>query len=81
LLSCRGVTCRSTSAISTLLALLNHENSDIAADAVEVLAELTDGDAVEDAVGYLSYQWSLLPLMCRGTSCLTVAYCAAVFEG
>lgn len=40
---------RSTSAIPTLLALLNHENSDIAADAVEVLSELTDGDAVEDA--------------------------------
>ncbi len=30
--------------------LLNHDNSDIAADAVEVLSELTDGDAVEDAV-------------------------------
>lgn len=40
----------STSAVPTLLALLNHENSDIAADAVEVLSELTDADAVEDAV-------------------------------
>ncbi|EFN51521.1 hypothetical protein CHLNCDRAFT_27908, partial [Chlorella variabilis] len=39
----------STSAVPTLLALLNHENSDIAADAVEALSELTDGDAVEDA--------------------------------
>ena len=42
--------CR-TSAVPQLLALLNHENSDIAADAVEVLSELTDHDAVEDAVG------------------------------
>ena len=42
--------CCSTSALPTLLALLNHENSDIAADAVEVLSELTSGDAVEDAV-------------------------------
>lgn len=40
----------STSALQTLLALLNHENSDVAADAVEVLQELTDSDAVEDAV-------------------------------
>ncbi|KAL4421715.1 hypothetical protein ABPG77_002331 [Micractinium sp. CCAP 211/92] len=38
----------STNAVPTLLALLNHENSDIAADAIEVMAELTDGDAVED---------------------------------
>ncbi|PRW61313.1 beta-catenin 1 [Chlorella sorokiniana] len=38
-----------TNAIPTLLTLLNHENSDIAADAVEVLQELTDADAVEDA--------------------------------
>ncbi|PSC73978.1 beta-catenin 1 [Micractinium conductrix] len=38
-----------TSALQTLLALLNHENSDVAADAVEVLQELTDSDAVEDA--------------------------------
>lgn len=44
----------STSAVPTLLTLLNHENSDIAADVVEVLQELTDADAVEDAVSHCS---------------------------
>ena len=39
-----------SSAVPTLLALLNHENGDVAADAVEVLSELTSGDVVEDAV-------------------------------
>ena len=47
----------STNALPTLLALLNHENSDIAADAVEVLSELTDADAVEDAVGAAGVPW------------------------
>ena len=37
-------------AAPTLLALLNHENADVAAGVVELLSELTDGDAVEDAV-------------------------------
>ncbi|GAB4821117.1 hypothetical protein N2152v2_008163 [Parachlorella kessleri] len=39
---------RST-AIPTLLALLNHENSDIAADVIELFQELTDADVVEDS--------------------------------
>lgn len=35
----------------TLCKLLpRHENTDIAADAVDLLRELTDADAVEDAV-------------------------------
>jgi beta-catenin-like protein 1 len=35
-------------AIPTLLTLLTHDNADIAADALELLSELTDTDAVED---------------------------------
>lgn len=38
-----------SSAPATLVGLLNHENSDVAADVVELLSELTDADAVEDA--------------------------------
>jgi Catenin-beta-like, Arm-motif containing nuclear len=39
-----------TSAVPTLLALLSHENSDIACDVIELFQELTDSDAVEDSV-------------------------------
>jgi len=35
-------------AIPTLLTLLTHDNADIAADALELLSDLTDTDAVED---------------------------------
>ena len=35
--------------VPTLLALLHHENGDIAADTIELLSELTDADAVEDS--------------------------------
>ncbi|KAG2427002.1 hypothetical protein HXX76_012786 [Chlamydomonas incerta] len=35
-------------AIPTLLSLLSHENTDIAADTVELLAEMTGADAVEE---------------------------------
>eukprot|EP00873_Tetraselmis_striata_P034402 jgi/Tetstr1/454666/TSEL_041556.t1 len=34
--------------IPTLLELLRHENVDIAADAIDLIRELTDGDAIED---------------------------------
>jgi len=36
-------------AVPTLLDLLRHENTDIAADAVDLIRELTDADAIEDA--------------------------------
>lgn len=35
-------------AIPTLMTLITHDNADIAADALELLSELTDTDAVED---------------------------------
>lgn len=37
-------------AVPILLSVLHHENGDIAADAIELLSELTDADAVEDSV-------------------------------
>jgi len=37
-----------TGAIGTVISLLYHENGDIAAAAIELLSELTDGDVVED---------------------------------
>uniref|UniRef100_A0A061R0X7 Beta-catenin-like protein 1 n=1 Tax=Tetraselmis sp. GSL018 TaxID=582737 RepID=A0A061R0X7_9CHLO len=36
------------SAVPTLLELLRHENTDIAADAIDLIRELTDSDVVED---------------------------------
>ena len=33
-----------------ILALLSHDNSDIAASAIQLLRELTDADAIEDSV-------------------------------
>ena len=36
--------------VPTILALLQHENADIAADAIQLLKELTDADARNDAV-------------------------------
>jgi len=36
-------------AVPTLLSLLAHDNGDIAADAADVLRELTDGDAVQES--------------------------------
>lgn len=38
----------SLGAVPTLLELLRHENTDIAADAVDLVRELTEGDAIED---------------------------------
>lgn len=46
--------------IPTLLACLSHDNGDIAMDAVEVLAELTGGDAVEE---YLNEYKQLVDVM------------------
>lgn len=40
----------SAGAIPTILSVLHHDNGDIAACAIELLAELTDADAVEDSV-------------------------------
>jgi beta-catenin-like protein 1 len=37
-----------TGAVGTFISLLHHENGDIAAASIELLSELTDGDAVED---------------------------------
>ncbi len=37
-------------AVPPVLALLSHDNSDIAASALELLRELTDSDVVEDSV-------------------------------
>lgn len=36
-----------------ILALLSHDNSDIAASAIQLLRELTDADAIEDSVRFL----------------------------
>ena len=36
--------------VPTLLALLQHDNSDIAADGIQLLKELTDADALNDLV-------------------------------
>jgi beta-catenin-like protein 1 len=44
----------SLGAVPTLLELLRHENTDIAADAVDLVRELTEGDAIEDNVRSLS---------------------------
>ena len=46
--------------IPTLLSCLSHDNSDISMDAVEVLAELTGGDAVEE---YLDEYKQLVDVM------------------
>ena len=35
-----------------ILALLSHDNSDIAASAIQLLRELTDADAIEDSVSH-----------------------------
>jgi beta-catenin-like protein 1 len=40
-----------SAALPVLLNLLNHENSDVVADVLELLAELTGEEAVEGAVG------------------------------
>ena len=37
-------------ALASLLALLSHENTDIAGDVLELLKELTEEDVVEDSV-------------------------------
>jgi beta-catenin-like protein 1 len=37
-------------AIPSILALLSHENGDIAASVIELIRELTDADAIEDSV-------------------------------
>ena len=51
--------------VPTILALLQHDNSDIAADAIQLLKELTDADARNDAVCGLL----LVPnLACRSSS-------------
>ena len=39
-----------TGVIEHLMALLSHENTDIAADVLELFHELTDADAIEDSV-------------------------------
>ncbi len=49
-LTCFTCSCGSPGALPTLLALLAHENTDIAADVIELLQELTDADVVEDQV-------------------------------
>lgn len=36
--------------LAPILALLSHDNSDIAASAIQLLRELTDADAIEDSV-------------------------------
>ena len=40
-------------AVPVLLALLQHENADIAADAIQLFKELTDADALDQLVGPL----------------------------
>lgn len=37
-------------AVQNLLALLSHENTDIAADVIELFQQLTDADVIEDSV-------------------------------
>lgn len=39
--------------VPTLLALLQHENADIAADAIQLFKELTDADALDELVNLL----------------------------
>ena len=43
-----------TSALPNLLALLSHENTDIAGDVLDLLKELTEEDVVEDSVSACS---------------------------
>ena len=47
-----------------ILALLAHDNSDIAASAIQLLRELTDADAIEDSV-----RPSTFATPCRCSSC------------
>jgi beta-catenin-like protein 1 len=39
-----------TPAVPNLLALLSHENTDIAGDVLDLLKELTEEDVIEDSV-------------------------------
>jgi beta-catenin-like protein 1 len=50
-------------AVPSILALLSHENGDIAASVLELLRELTDADATEDSVrtsaqNFAPLQWA-----------------------
>lgn len=48
-------------AVPLLLALLQHENADIAADAIQLFKELTDADALNDLVSLpLGACWSCM---------------------
>ena len=41
-------------AVENLMALLNHDNTDIAADVIDLFQQLTDADVIEDSVSLLS---------------------------
>lgn len=43
----------SSEAVPIFLSLLQHENGDIAADAIELLSELTEADALESYVRFI----------------------------
>ena len=43
-----------TGVVEHLMALLSHENTDIAADVLELFNQLTDADVIEDSVSFQS---------------------------
>ena len=52
-------------AVENLMALLSHDNTDIAADVLELFQQLTDADVIEDSVS--------LPLLVLTTFCTPTA--------
>ena len=55
--------------LAPILALLSHDNSDIAASAIQLLRELTDADAIEDSVSTSAPLLSIYGSLSQRFSC------------